>query len=396
MKKHSTRRRFLGSAAAAGSAALTAAGSASAQTASRPTSELKRLGFCCVANNSHMSLWGSTINLRENDTWPGRTTGMIITHCWDKDYQAAQRIAKQYNCTAVRNFDDMIGKVDGMIFGGFHEAKWWEQLTKPYLEASIPTYIDRPIAYDMNTAKRIIERSRKYNAPILVSDGHWILEEAKIARTRVERFRRDGKHILGSTGYNFTMRDYAQHGIHGLYYLLTVFGLEVDSISLMTDGFWREVTPTNKNIMTYGNLTLKYNTLKVDGAEDQNIPFLVTQVQGFDEHSFCNCRIYASSNTNGWAGEGEWIDIDNRRCDFTSWDRRYYLNFPTILYYQRMLDTGIMPFSYEEILQRTKIFLTGFKSFLDHDGALVKVDDLPDDWTAPTTYPDWLDESIFG
>ncbi len=395
MKGQSSRRSFLGSAAVAGGAAITNASKASAQSNERPTTQLKRLGFACVANNSHMGLWGSTINLRDGDEWPGRTTGMTITHCWDRDYNAAKKIAAQYKCEAVKNYDDMVGKVDGMIFGGFHEAQWWEQLTRPYLEAGIPTYIDRPLAYSMKTARKIVETSKKHNAPILVCDGHWIHEQAKIARKRLEKFRKEGKTIIGSTGYNFTMKDYPQHGIHGLYYLLTVFGLDVDSISLLTDGFWREVTPTNPSIMSYGNLTLKYNKLHVDGAEDQTFPFLASQIQVPDEHSFCNCRIYATSNLNGWTGDGEWIDIDNRKCDYTSWDRRYYLNFPTILYFQKMLETGKMPFSHEEILQRTKIFLAGFKSHIDHNGALCKVDDLPDDWTAPTTYPDWIDESIF-
>ena len=81
MKGQSSRRSFLGNAAVAGGAAITSASKASAQSNERPTTQLKRLGFACVANNSHMGLWGSTINLRDSDDWPGRTTGMIITHC---------------------------------------------------------------------------------------------------------------------------------------------------------------------------------------------------------------------------------------------------------------------------------------------------------------------------
>ena len=49
-----------------------------------------------------------------------------------------------------------------------------------------------------------------------------------------------------------------------------------------------------------------------------------------------------------------------------------------------------------DILQKTKIFLTGFKSHLEHNGALFPVDELPEEWEAPCPYPDWMDESIFG
>jgi len=54
-----------------------------------------------------------------------------------------------------------------------------------------------------------------------------------------------------------------------------------------------------------------------------------------------------------------------------------------------------MQWSYDYILRKTKIFLTGFKSHVDHNGAMVKVDDLPDDWEAPHPWPDWIDERIF-
>ena len=54
-----------------------------------------------------------------------------------------------------------------------------------------------------------------------------------------------------------------------------------------------------------------------------------------------------------------------------------------------------MPWSYDYILEKTRIFLTAFKSHVDHGGQLVKVSDLPDDWTAPNHAADWIDESIF-
>jgi hypothetical protein len=63
---------------------------------------------------------------------------------------------------------------------------------------------------------------------------------------------------------------------------------------------------------------------------------------------------------------------------------------------QRLFETRQMQWSHEYILQKTKIFLTAFKSHLEHRGALIRVDDLPDDWEAPSPYADWIDERIFG
>ncbi|MFC1692777.1 hypothetical protein ACFL1R_04675, partial [Candidatus Latescibacterota bacterium] len=164
------------------------------------------------------------------------------------------------------------------------------------------------------------------------------------------------------------------------------------SISLQADGWWRDVTPTNPTVMNWGNLTLVYRGIKIDGVPEQKTPFLVTQIQVGNFNSSANIRIYYSTGNN----RGEWMDIDNHmNCEFDFLDRLYYLNFPTVFYMQKMFKTGEMPFSYEQTLKKTKIFLASFKSHLEHNGAMYNVDDLPDDWTAPAVYPEWLDESIF-
>ena len=67
-----------------------------------------------------------------------------ITHMLrDSRPDVAAEFARRYECEAVRNYDDMVSKVDAMIYAGFYETKWWPQLTKPYLEASIPCHINR-------------------------------------------------------------------------------------------------------------------------------------------------------------------------------------------------------------------------------------------------------------
>ena len=82
-----------------------------------------RVGFLNVASYSHMPLWAPHINPRagEKDT---PFTGMRITHCWDIEYEKAQEMAAPYGCEVVKNFDDMLGKVDGVISGGYYNHPW--------------------------------------------------------------------------------------------------------------------------------------------------------------------------------------------------------------------------------------------------------------------------------
>ena len=147
--------------------------------------------------------------------------------------------------------------------------------------------------------------------------------------------------------------------------------------------------------MTWVVINMKYNGIKIDGVGEQTKPFVATQVQVDDDCSFSNIRLYYSP---GGRSRGEWMDFDNQLGPLAraeGKERMYYLNYPTVWYMQEMFETRKMEWSYDEILRHTKIFLAGFKSHLEHNGAMFRVDDLPDDWEAPTPYPDWLDESMF-
>ncbi len=385
MDRTLSRRSFFGASAAGGAAAL-AGRQAAAQTNPKPTTELLRIGVMALGDNSHMNyeIWAPMINPIGTPRWPyGRTTGMKITHCWDSRPEISDRFAKKYGCEAVKTYDGMVGKVDGMIFAGFNECAWWPQLTRPYLEAGIPCYINRPFAYSMKDAKAMVDIARANNAPILCTDERESIQQAVIARGKVRQLLSEKKKIIGAHSSNAS-GEWSQHGVHGLYFLLAVLGVDVEKASYQADGWWREVTPTATK-QNYAQLTLQYRGIEVDDLR-QTEPFVVSQVQG-GAGADVNLRLYHS---------GGWWDVAHEHTPGANEDPRlFYLFFPTILAMQRMFETREMPWTYEYILQKTKIFLTAFKSHLEHDGALIPVDDLPDDWKAPSPYADWIDEAIF-
>ncbi len=386
MNNANTRRSFLGRAALAGGAALGTGAVKARPATKRPSTDLLRVGMMCLGPNSHYYIWGPTINPVDRKAWSvGRTTGMQITHCWDTRPENAAAFAAQYGCEAVKTYDGMVGKVDAMIFAGFNEVKWWPQLARPYLEAGIPCFLNRPFAYSMKDAKEIVETARKHNTPILCTDEREYLQQTTVARLKVEELLRGKQRILGAHSDN-AAGEYPQHGIHGLYFLLAVFGLDVERVSFQADGWWREKTPTSPGKMNWAQLSLQYRGLRADGAGEQAEPFLVSQYQ-FGARADINLRIYHS---------GGWWDIAHPATGGERFNRVYYLFFPTVLAMQRMFETREMPWSYDYILRKTQIFLAGFKSHLEHDGAMVRVNDLPDDWEAPCPYPDYVDERIFG
>ena len=311
---------------------------------------------------------------------------MKITHCWDRDPEVAAAYAKEYGCEAVKNYDDMVGKVDGMIFGGFYEVKWWPQLTRPYLEAGIPCHINRPFAYSMKAARQMIETAKKYNTPIQCTDEREFIKESVTARGKIEQLLKEGKNILGVNSDNSAGYEYPAHGVHGLYYLLAILGLDVNQVSLQADSWWNNVTPTSHKTMEYGLLTLQYNGIDIPGVGKQDKKFMVAQQQLTGYASNANMRIYY---------DGGWWDIDNHWTYNDRAMRMFTLFFPTVLQMQRLFETRKMIWDYDYILKKTNIFLAGFKSHLEHNGGFVRLEDVPENWEAPCPQPDWIDESIF-
>lgn len=389
MSKNSSRRSFVKKGVLAGGALVSGQKRAIAQTRKNiHTVELMKIGVIGVGEGSHMnySIWAPTINPTEPDIWPIRSTSMLITHCWDRKPEEAEAFAQKYKCETVKHYYDMVDKVDAMIFAGFFEVKWWPQLTKPYLEAGIPCHINRPFAYSMKNARLMVDTARKYNTPIQCTDEREYIKEAIVGRSKVEELIKEGKTILGANSSNSAGYEYPAHGVHGLYYMLAILGLDVEQVSLQADGWWNAKTPTSPHPMQWGTLNLQYSGINIEGIGEQKKPFVATQQQLTGHHSNANMRIYYS---------GGWWDIDNHWTYGERMDRLYYLFFPTVFAMQRMFETRKMQWSYDYILKKTQIFLTGFKSHLEHNGAMIRVDDLPDNWEAPTPYPDWIDERIF-
>src|SRR6266481_8216871 len=110
------RRPFLTRAPLLGATLAANASLATAQSGRRwSRGEQFRVGCLNVSSYSHLiGLWAPLINPRqgEKDT---PFTGMRITHCWEIDPAKAEEFARIYGCASVKNFDDMVGKVDGVI-----------------------------------------------------------------------------------------------------------------------------------------------------------------------------------------------------------------------------------------------------------------------------------------
>lgn len=337
------------------SLAAAAMSQAAAQKRSRD-GEPFRIGCLNVHNYSHLlPLWAPMMNPREDKKEIG-LTGMRITHCWDVEPEKSAEFAKMYKCQAVRNFDDMLGKVDGIISGGYFNHPWSHILHQPYLEAGLPNLINRPFSNSLVKARKMIDTAKKHGATILCPSAY----EYTDATARAKAWVADKKIQCYAATNSFD--EYPTHGIHGMYMIhrvITESGNPVVAVSFRSKT-WHEPP----GVMTFEHRDKSGNSFfgtlhQIKGA------WGTLQIHTPDEYGGKQFEIqpgtgFPYSLTEAWA--------------------------PTIWVYERMAKYKEMPESFDSLWEKTRVFMAGWRSVLD-GGKMVRPEEVPEDWEAPVELP---------
>ena len=303
-------------------------------------------------------VWGPLIDPHGRQQFLGCTepmTDMVMTHVWDINTDDAEAFAEDHPGVQVADgHAGMVNHVDGVILGDHDSCLHFKHLVRPYLEAGVPIFLNRPFALSMPDTHEIVEMSQRTGTPIMTGST---LEFAP----EVARLQRDLASIGPIRGYvaaNSTS-DYSTHGIHGPLFVYACLGGGVRTVAYQTPD-WRQPN---------GVLTLEYE------GRDGEPPFF-------------GC-IQQISGPLGWikvfGGAGS--------CEQT-FDGSLPLWLPILQHMQHMFQTRQMPQTHAQILEKTAIFLAGFRSAVEEGGAAVHLEALGA-WRAPLLNPDPYPEGFF-
>lgn len=97
-----------------------------------------------------------------NQSFPDDGIGEAsVTHIWTEERIVSENIAAAaYIPHVVDNLGDMIGAVDGILLARDDAERHFE-FAAPFLDASLPVYIDKPLALSVEEAKRLYARERR-------------------------------------------------------------------------------------------------------------------------------------------------------------------------------------------------------------------------------------------
>jgi len=359
-----TRRSFVAGAPVAGAAFAGSAALGAVARASEGTSagDVFRVGCLNVSSYSHLeAIWAPMINPRPG-TGDIPLTGMRITHCWEIDPERGEQFAKTFGCEAVKNFDDMVGKVDGIISGGYFNHPWNHVLHEPYLEAGLPNLINRPLSNSRAKAQQIVETARKHGATILTPSAF----EHNDAIARAKAWA-TGKNIICYTATN-SFDDYPTHGIHGVYLIYRAIveaGNPVVSVAFRADRWY-----SPPGVMTFEHRA-------ADGR------------QFFGALHQAPVGLGSVHIHTGEEPQGRSFQIQGGMG--SPYDRTE-MWAPTIWVFQNMAMHGEMPQTFDQLLEKNNLFLAGWRSILENDGGPVAPADVPEDWESPVELPTRADD----
>jgi len=380
MPETTSRRAFFSKTAAAGALYAASAPQPQSQETRAPkkkspaSGELLKVGIVTCGYYSHIEdIWGRLINpigLEQSGAYWPRQTGLLMTMVWDADPKAAETFSRKYDVPVVKRYDDMLGKVDGVIFSDYYATGWWPQLSRPYLEAGVPCLINRPFALSLRDAKEMIDRAKLHNAPILVPSSDEYMLETLRARHRLEALLGRAGIVTGAMAFE-PCGEYAAHGVHSIYNLYAILRPNVIAVNLIADTWWE-----------WGNRGGMMNWI-VKG-EKENSDYMAA------------IRMSNEGDTNGWvcisSNKGRVFENNDHEGDVITRYRNMFVL--TLMEFEKMIQIRKQPQTFEHIMAKTTTFLTGFYSHREKTGDMVACADLPEDWRAPEVMPERIPKGV--
>lgn len=116
--------------------------------------------------------------------FPQSVDEACISVVWDEDRAAAERLARVFGIEhVVDTLEEVASLCDGVIVTDDGTLQHYRHA--PYfLENGIPTFIDKPLAPDAETAAMLIDLAARHNAPLMSGSALRYATESEELRTR--------------------------------------------------------------------------------------------------------------------------------------------------------------------------------------------------------------------
>jgi predicted dehydrogenase len=168
-------------------------------------------------NTSHADQFLRILNGTDGE--PALVDGCPVTMLWGRDDDARVReLAGRHGVAeTVADSAAMLGHVDGVLIiddtglGAMHA-----ELATPFLEAGVPTFIDKPMALSWADARRLFDTAAQHGAPLFSASALAFAVERQAFQTELDRIGALSSLVSVGPG------EWFNYGVHAVEMLLAV------------------------------------------------------------------------------------------------------------------------------------------------------------------------------
>jgi len=176
----------------------------------------------------------------------------VVIGCPGESKIAPERIAghveemKKLGVPLVDKPEDMLGKVDGMLIESQEGTPHWDR-ARPFLEAGIPCFVDKPFACSVDHARKLIDLANQKKVAIFSSSSLRYAPELVEFVTAKKHGPIIGAFAYGPASEHERNPGLFHYGIHAVEILYTLMGPGCERVSCMyeknaevTTGHWKD------------------------------------------------------------------------------------------------------------------------------------------------------------
>src|SRR4051812_46675939 len=178
--------------------------------------------------------------------------GQVVIGCPGESKLSPERIAgfteamKKLGVPLVDKPEDMIGKVDVMLIEAVDGSVHFER-ARPFLEAGIPCFIDKPFACSLADARKIVDLAAKKKLPLFSSSSLRFAPELVAFNADPKHGKVQGAVCWGPASQHERNPGLFHYGIHAVEVLFTLMGAGCTSVTCTSDrdvdvatGHWKD------------------------------------------------------------------------------------------------------------------------------------------------------------
>jgi predicted dehydrogenase len=196
------------------------------------------------AENTHTVAYGRLFNIGK------RFPGVEVLYVWgETDAFAKNAMDKGRIPYVVKDPKEMMGKIDALIVD-HRSGRYHLQAAKPFVEAGIPTFVDKPFCYRASEGKKFLEMARKHGTP--VSSYSMFAQSKEIAdiKKQVSEIEEINQVVMyGPVDVESKYDGIFYYGIHITQQMLNIFGDDIEKVRISRNGKNANATVAYRNGM---------------------------------------------------------------------------------------------------------------------------------------------------